>query len=263
MGYELEVIGPHVAPTCEEKRTVQWLSWSRVRNSEVEQCEVVVTVVEDVVLRLWRVGRRLPHDPSSRERPCHLRRTPPEPRRKWRRRKTRERICGGSCCVAVCVAVGRWGYGRWIAKTLTCGRPRKRSVSRGALHRFPFWFVVFWEVAYADRSPCCCREEDRSCLASASVGDGEFARARSWRRRACSCPTGTRLEGKVLVGIHGGRGKEGSPGGVSWSGGGRDCWAARRLGTRGRGGQRACSWLGSISISIPSLLGLCWAAQRN
>jgi hypothetical protein len=166
MGYELEVIGPHVAPTCQEKRTVQWLSWSRVRNSEVEQCEVVVTVVEDVVLRLWRVGRRLPHDPSSRERPCHLRRTlpnsPPEPRRKWRRRKTRERICGGSCCVAVW-CVQRWGYGRWIAKTLTCGRPRKRSTP------LPFLVCRFWEVAYADRSPCCCREEDRSCLASAAA----------------------------------------------------------------------------------------------
>lgn len=46
MGDELEVIGPHVAPP----------------------------VAEDVVLRLGRVGRRLPHDSGSRERPRHLRR---------------------------------------------------------------------------------------------------------------------------------------------------------------------------------------------
>lgn len=159
----------------------------------------------------------------------------------------RELLCGRVCSGG---AVG--------LRPLDRENPHLRSTAQAVCFArsatpLPFLVCRSLEVAYADRSPCCCREEDRSCLASASVGDGEFARARSWRRRACSCPTGTRLEGKVLVGIHGGRGKEGSPGGVSWSGGGRDCWAARRLGTRGRGGGGvlALSSCGSISIPEP------------
>ena len=81
MGYELEVIGPHVAPTCEASNGLV-RGGLGTRSQRWDEVRFVVTVAEDVVLRLRRVGRRLPHDPRSRKRPCHLRRTllssPPE-----------------------------------------------------------------------------------------------------------------------------------------------------------------------------------------
>lgn len=98
MGDKLEVVRPHVAPTCRGDREIVSKGGVRVlvpgtpvRRGAIEEEKRrlrLLAIADDVVVRLGRVGWRLPHDPSSSRWRRHLRLIGDNntPRRQRRRR---------------------------------------------------------------------------------------------------------------------------------------------------------------------------------